>query len=222
MDLAAYLDHTNLKADARREDITRLCEEAAHYKMAAVCIHPVRVKWAARLLKGSGVKVCTVAGFPLGADRSDTKLNTIERAWQDGAAEVDMVINIGAVKDGDYQQVEQEIRRAVSLKEQTPFLLKVIVETALLAAEELAALTKLVADCGADFIKTSTGFAPRGVSLQDISIITAARPEGLRIKASGGIKDLDFALRLIEAGADRIGSSSAAFLMEEYIKRGGR
>ena len=222
MDLAVYLDHTNLKADARREISSRLCEEAARYKMAAVCILPSRVKQAAQLLAGSGVKVCTVAGFPLGAEESDTKLCTIERALENGAAEVDMVINIGAVKDGDYQPVEREIRRAVALEKQTPFLLKVIVETALLTGEELVALTKLVARCGADYIKTSTGFAARGVSLQDISIITAARPAGLRIKASGGIKDLDFALRLIEAGADRIGSSSAAFLMEEYIKRGGR
>ncbi len=142
-------------------------------------------------------------------------------ALQSGAGELDVVINLGALKDGNYQQVEEEVAQLLKLKKEYAFILKVIVETALLTSVELIALTRMLGDCGADFIKTSTGFSSRGVSLQDLQIITAHRSSGLKIKAAGGIRELDFALQLIEAGADRLGSSSAGKILEEYKVRGG-
>lgn len=217
--LASYLDSTNLKAQAGADDIRILCREAACWNMAAVCINPVRLIEAGRWLDGTAVKLCTVIGFPLGAGFTGSKVAEARQALKAGAEELDMVINIGAVKDGDYALVKKEIMSLQDLKDEHPFLLKVIVETALINEVELARLTEIVSESGADYIKTSTGFASRGASLEDLAIIKAHRRPGLKIKTSGGIRDLQWALQLIDAGADRIGSSSARLLMEQYAAR---
>ncbi len=201
MNLASYLDSTNLKAEATTSNIRDLCLEAAKLHMAAVCIQPYRLALARELLSGSGVKRCTVIGFPLGADGLQSKLYLASQALADGADELDMVINLGALKDGDHAKVEAEIEALVGLKKEQGFLLKVIVETALLSQEELIMLTRMLSASGADYIKTSTGYSSRGASLDDIKTIVAHREPHLKIKAAGGIKDLELALQLIAAGA---------------------
>jgi len=220
--LAAYLDHTNLRPEAIRSDIEGLCCEAVKYGMAAVCIHPGRLEVAAPILAESTVSLCTVIGFPLGADTTETKRFAASNALEQGANEIDMVINIGAFKDGRHDFVKGEIISLLELKQEYDFQLKVIVETALLIPDELTLITGLVSETEADYIKTSTGFSSRGVSLQDIDIIKKHKSQKLKIKASGGVRELDFALQLIRAGVDRIGTSSGGQLVEEYRKRGGR
>jgi deoxyribose-phosphate aldolase len=213
--IASYLDSTNLQPDAQWADIARLCQEAVFYQMAAVCVHPYWVNRVHSLLMDTPVKVATVIGFPLGANVLETKLCETHQALQDGAHELDMVINLAALKAGDYHLLEKEVRTLVSLKVDHPLVLKVIVETALLTPPQLATITRLLGEWGADYIKTSTGFAARGASLEDLHIIGANRNSSLKIKASGGIRTRGFALELIEAGADRIGTSSAISLLRE-------
>lgn len=219
--LASYLDSTNLRPDASAKQIAILCDQAAMYQMAAVCINPYRVALACQNLLHTGVKVCTVIGFPLGAEPVKNKIFQAAQALENGADELDVVINLGAVKDQDHHTVESEIHSLLRLRHESPFLLKVIVETALLQEQELLQLTRLLGEAGVDYIKTSTGFSSRGVNLQDIALIKSVKSDRLKIKASGGIRTLDFALQLLEAGVDRIGSSSAADLVEEYRRRGG-
>jgi len=219
--IAAFMDSTNLKADASRDDIRTLCQEAAELGMAAVCINPYRLALARECLAGSGVKLCTVIGFPLGAESAKVKVFSACEALKQGAAEIDMVINIGAVKDGDYSLIKHEIAAILELKQDYDFILKVIIETALLQNEEIIRLTELVSSSGADFIKTSTGFSTRGVSLEDIALIKAHKSEDLKIKASGGVRSVSFALQLLAAGVERIGSSNATALVKEYRQRGG-
>jgi deoxyribose-phosphate aldolase len=214
--IAEFLDSTNLKPEATENDIKNLCMEAVNYNVAAVCIHPGRLELARQYIRGSRVKLCTVIGFPLGADTLAVKVFAAQQALEQGADELDMVINLGAVKDRDFDLIEKEIKAMLKLKEHYQFILKVIVETALLNKEELVILTNLVDAAGADFIKTSTGFSTRGVSMEDINIIKSAKSDKLKIKASGGIRTLEFAQKLIEAGADRLGSSNAAKIVEEY------
>lgn len=213
--IASYLDSTNLKSDSTYPDIVKLCNEAKFYKMAAVCVLPHRVKPARDLLNDSEVKVCTVIGFPLGAEVLAVKVFAARQALRDGAGELDLVINIGAVKDGDYDLVEEEVRAVLALKNEYAFILKVIVETALLSSNELIHLTALLSQVKCDFIKTSTGFADRGVSIEDIMVINAHKSKDLKIKASGGIKTRDFARQLLKLGVDRIGTSSAVSIIEE-------
>jgi deoxyribose-phosphate aldolase len=221
--LAKYLDSTNLQAAARASDIELLCQEARQYQMAAVCVNPFRLELACHLLSGTPVKACTVIAFPLGADHWTSKVDSARRALQMGAAELDMVMNIGAFKDKDFHLVEREIKELLRLREEYVFLLKVIVETALLSKGELQDISVLLGNSEADFIKTSTGFSSRGVALEDVEIIRESRQrKDLKIKASGGIKSLGFALELLKAGVDRIGSSSAGALLEEYRQRGGQ
>lgn len=219
--IAAWMDSTNLKPEAKREDIRILCKEAVYHGMTAVCIHPCRLALGKEYLDGSKVKLCTVIGFPLGAEDSATKVFSARQALQQGASELDMVINIGAVKDRDFALVKQEVESILELKQDYNFLLKVIVETALLNREELVTLSRLISESGADYIKTSTGFSTRGVNLEDIEIIKTHKSESIKIKASGGVRSLDFALQLIDAGVDRIGSSNATALVQEYRQRGG-
>lgn len=216
MDIASLIDSTNLRPEASASEIETLCREAVSYKMAAVCINPFRLPLARRLLAGTEVKLCTVIGFPLGADGLESKVCCASKALEFGADELDMVINIGAVKDEDYDTVIREVEAVLALKQQQDFVLKVIVETALLTGLELAMLTIYLSQTGADYIKTSTGFASRGVSLEDIEIINGHKEERLKIKASGGIRDLDFALDLIRAGVNRLGISRAKELIEAY------
>jgi len=217
MDLAGYLDSTNLKPEASKKDIEKLCFEAVKYKMAAVCLHPYRIPIARPILKDSGVKLCTVIGFPLGADGLDTKIFAARQALQAGAEELDMVINLGAVKDKEWDTVFEEIEEVTKLKNDYDYLLKVIVETGLLTVTELKLVTRYLNKSRADFIKTSTGLSTRGVSLEDIKLINSLRSPELKIKASGGIRELDFALRLLAAGADRLGTSQAGSLADEYM-----
>ncbi len=215
--LANYLESTNLQAQAGTSDIELLCQQAWQNGMVAVCVNPFRLELACRLLASTPVKVCTVIAFPLGADCWKSKVNSARWALQVGAAELDMVMNIGAFKERNYRQVETEIKEIIRLKEDHPFLLKVIVETALLNREEIRDVSVLLSNSEADFIKTSTGFSSRGVNLEDIEIIKKNRGrKDLKIKASGGIKNLDFALKLIAAGAERIGSSNASLLIRDY------
>ena len=216
IDLAAYLDSTNLRPEARQMDIEQLCREAVEHHMAAVCVHPYRLPLCRRLLAGSPVQLCTVVGFPLGADGLASKAYLAAAALGDGADELDMVINIGAVKDRDYHTVGQEIEVIAALKQEYRFILKVIIETALLENEELAEIISLINQTEADFVKTSTGFGPRGASREDITNIIKYKRPSLKIKASGGIRELDLALALINAGADRIGTSSAGQLLKAY------
>ncbi|MEQ8199972.1 MAG: deoxyribose-phosphate aldolase [Syntrophomonadaceae bacterium] len=216
IDLASYIDSTNLKPEARQIDIEELCREALEHHMAAVCVHPYRLPLGRRLLAGTTVHLCTVVGFPLGADGLASKAYSASTALGEGADELDMVINIGAVKDRDYRTVGKEIEVIAALKQEYRFILKVIIETAYLNHEELAELIRLINQTEADFVKTSTGFGPRGASLEDITNIIKYRRPPLKIKASGGIRDLDQALAMIEAGADRLGTSSAGQLLKEY------
>ncbi len=216
MDLASYLDSTNLRPEATESDIRHLCREAARYKMAAVCVNPSRLSLAEKLLSGSEVKLCTVIGFPLGADGLSAKMYSAAKALDDGADELDMVINLGALKDQDLITVGQEIDELLALKKKRDFLAKIIVETALLTVNELIMLIRLINNSGADFIKTSTGFSTRGVNLEDIHTINAYKSKELKVKASGGIKSLAFALKLLDLGVNRLGTSSASMLIDEY------
>lgn len=216
IDLAAYLDSTNLRPEARQIDIEQLCREAIEHHMAAVCVHPYRLPLCHRLLAGTPVQLCSVVGFPLGADGVASKAYLAAAALAEGADELDMVINIGAVKDRDYYTVGQEIEAIGALKQETRFTLKVIIETALLENEELAEIIRLINQTEADFVKTSTGFGPRGASREDITNIMKYKKPSLQIKASGGIRELDLALALIDAGADRLGTSSAGQLLKAY------
>ncbi|MDR1684263.1 MAG: deoxyribose-phosphate aldolase [Elusimicrobiota bacterium] len=206
MNLASYIDHTLLKAAATKADIEALCKEAAGYKFASVCVNPFWVPLAAGLLKGSGVAVCTVIGFPLGANTARVKAFEAAQAVKDGAAEVDMVINIGALKGGMSDIVEADIkavREACRGK-----ILKVIIETSYLTEEEKRTASKTAAACGADFVKTSTGFSGGGAAAHDVKLMKEAG--GIKVKASGGIKTKEDALKMIQAGADRLGTSSGA------------
>ena len=217
--LASYMDSTNLKAEATAEDIRHLCEEAATLHMAAVCVNPYRVQQAGDLLNGTGVNVCTVIGFPLGALTPAGKRQEACLALKQGAQELDIVINISALKDGYYRLIKNEIEQLAGLKQEFIFQLKVIVETALLKPEELVKVVSIVSNSAAQYIKTSTGMAARGASLEDLEVIKQYRRPGLKIKASGGVRELDWALSLIAAGADRIGSSNAGALVKEYLSR---
>lgn len=204
MNIAKYIDHTILKAFATGQDIEKLCAEAREYNFASVCVNPVWVSYAAQLLKGSGVDVCTVIGFPLGANDSAIKAQEAALAIKQGAGEVDMVINIGALKGGDLAAVEADIAavRAAS----KGVILKVIIETSYLNDEEKVSVCKICAKCGADFVKTSTGFSDKGATEHDVKLM--AQASGIKVKASGGVKTKEDALKMIEAGASRLGTSS--------------
>lgn len=214
--LASYLDSTNLKPDATGGQIRELCDEAFNLGMAAVCVNPFRVPEASQWLKGTRVKVCTVIGFPLGACGLNAKTGEARQALKQGARELDMVVNIGAIMDGNYQAAKKEIDQLADLKLDFSFILKVIVETALLNRDQLAHLTALVSDSKADYIKTSTGMAARGVSLEDLEVIKRHRRPGLKVKASGGVRELHWAMQLLAAGADRLGSSNAGALVRDF------
>lgn len=212
MELNQYIDHTNLKAYATKEDIRKLCDEAIKNHFATVCVNPCYVELAKDLLKGSTVQVCTVIGFPLGANNVRTKEYEAIVALEQGADEVDMVTNIGALKDKDYDYIKEEIeciRDTMYGK-----VLKVIIETCYLTDEEIAKMTEICNETFVNFIKTSTGFGSRGASIHDIEIMNKYKNEVLEIKASGGIKDLETTLAFIEAGATRIGTSSSVEIMK--------
>lgn len=213
MDLASYIDHTLLKPEATPLDIERLCSEAARFKFAAVCVNPAFVALAASALKGSGVAVASVAGFPLGATTSGIKAREAKEAISDGAEEIDMVMAVGLFKGGDRGAAARDIAEVVRAAE--GHAVKVIIETGLLTAREIADASLLAADSGAAFVKTSTGFGPRGATVEDIRIMREAVCGRARIKASGGIRTRQQAMEMIAAGASRIGTSAGIAMIAE-------
>lgn len=213
MNLAKYIDHTVLKQTATKADIEQLCAEAKQYGFASVCVNPCWVLLAAKLLNGTDVKVCTVIGFPLGANTTEAKVLEAKDALKNGATELDMVINIGALKSGMYDEVYQDIKLIRDLGKD--FILKVIIETCLLTDEEKKKACELAACAKADFVKTSTGFSTGGATVEDVKLMKAAIPAGMEVKASGGIKDLETTKKMIEAGATRIGASAGIKILGE-------
>ncbi|MGN1400746.1 MAG: deoxyribose-phosphate aldolase [Bacillus sp. (in: firmicutes)] len=205
--IAGMIDHTALKADTNEQQIITLCQEAREYKFASVCVNPYWVKKAAELLEGSEVKVCTVIGFPLGASSSAVKAFETQQAIEDGATEVDMVINIGALKDGDFETVEKDIK-AVTEAAKGKALTKVIIETCLLTDEEKVKACELSVKAGADFVKTSTGFSTGGATKEDIALMRKTVGPDIGVKASGGVRNAEDAETMIKAGATRIGASA--------------
>jgi deoxyribose-phosphate aldolase len=211
--IAKMIDHTLLKADTTKEQIVKLCEEAKQYDFASVCVNPTWVATAAELLKGTGVKVCTVIGFPLGANTPETKAFETKDAIEKGATEVDMVINIGALKDGNDELVERDIRAVVDAAKGKA-LVKVIIEACLLTEEEKVRACELAVKAGADYVKTSTGFSTGGATVEDVALMRKTVGPEIGVKASGGVRDLQGAEAMIKAGATRIGASSGVAIVQ--------
>jgi len=210
--LAAMIDHTLLKPEATRADIDKLCAEARQFKFASVCVHPFRVAQAVQALEGTKIKVCTVVGFPLGANRAEVKALETVRAITDGATEIDMVINLGAVKDKNWGNVENDIRGVVVAAQ--GHMVKVILETCLMTDEEIRRSCELSVKAGARFVKTSTGFSKHGASVEHVRLMRETVGKVFGVKASGGIKDHKTLMAMIEAGANRIGTSSGVELLQ--------
>ncbi len=214
-DWASLIDHTLLKPEASEADIARLCREAAEFHFASVCVNPTWVRAAACHLRGTGVPVCTVIGFPLGATLPDVKAYEARRAIFDGAREVDMVINVGALKSGDDCAVEHDIHSVVEVAHEVGVVCKVIIETALLTDDEKVRASLAAKRAGADFVKTSTGFAKGGATVADVALMRRTVGAELGVKASGGVKGLADARQMIEAGATRIGASVGVKIAQE-------
>ncbi|OUO90534.1 deoxyribose-phosphate aldolase [Cloacibacillus sp. An23] len=212
MNLAKYIDHTNLNPAATAADIKKLCEEARAYGFASVCVNSSRVKLAAYMLKDSGVAVCSVVGFPLGAMSAEAKAFEARCAANDGASEIDMVINVGLLKDGGLKAVEDDIRAVVQAVPEAA--VKVIIETCLLTDEEKIAACRAAEAAGAKFVKTSTGFSTGGATEHDVRLMRKAVSPAVKVKASGGIRDAETAKKMIEAGAERIGASKSIAICE--------
>lgn len=213
MNIASLIDHTLLKPDATRAQIKKLCDEARTHKFCSVCINPFYVAQATKDLKGSGVKVCTVVGFPLGSVPASTKIAETKTALEQGADEIDMVMNIAAAKSGDWDIVENEIQGLAEMCHKSGALLKVILETCLLTDEEKMKACECSWKAGADFVKTSTGFSTGGATVADVALMRKTVGQNLGVKASGGIKDITVAQAMINAGATRLGTSSGILLV---------
>ena len=214
-DIAGLIDHTLLKPEASRADIRKLCYEAVRFSFASVCINPWYVPLAAELVRGSPVKVCTVAGFPLGATLPQVKIYEAEEAIKLGAQEIDMVINIGALKSGQDEVVELDIRGVVEASHRGGAITKVILETALLTLEEKVRACAASKNAGADFVKTSTGFGPAGATSEDVALMRAVVGKELGVKAAGGIRSLEDLKKMVSAGATRIGASASVRILEQ-------
>jgi deoxyribose-phosphate aldolase len=208
LDLAKYIDHTLLKPDATQAEVDKMCEEAIEYGFASVCINPTWVKRAAERLKGSDVKVCTVIGFPLGATTPEIKAMEARRALRDGAREVDMVLNVGALKSGQNELVRKDIEKVVDAAHEGGAIAKVILETSLLTDEEKVIASAISKQAKADFVKTSTGFGGGGATVYDVALMRETVGPDMGIKASGGVRTLEDAEDMIAAGATRIGASA--------------
>ncbi|MDO4519779.1 MAG: deoxyribose-phosphate aldolase [Eubacteriales bacterium] len=211
MSIANKIDHTMLKADATSETIIRYCQEAKQYGFASICVNTCQVPLVSAQLQGSGVKTCCVVGFPLGAMLTSAKAFEASEAVKAGAQEVDMVINIGAVKDKNWDFVEADIKAVVEASK--PAIVKVIIETCLLTDEEKVKACQLSEAAGAAFVKTSTGFSTGGATIEDVKLMKATVGDRLQVKASGGIRTPEFTQQLIEAGADRIGAGNGVVLI---------
>ena len=214
MELSKYIDHTLLKADATVDQIKTLCEEAAEYNFMSVCINPVHIPLAKELLADSDVKVCTVIGFPLGANATAVKAFEAKTAVEDGADEVDMVINIGAAKAGDWETVEKDVRAVVEAVPEE-VVVKVIIETSLLNDEEKTLASQAAQRGGTDFVKTSTGFSTGGATLEDVTLMRQAVGPDFGVKASGGVSNYAEAMAMIEVGATRIGASKGIAIVTQ-------
>ncbi|WP_035392739.1 deoxyribose-phosphate aldolase [Facklamia hominis] len=212
MSMNQYIDHTLLKAQATRSEIERLCQEAKKYQFMSVCVNPYWVAYANELLHDTSVKVCTVIGFPLGANTSSVKAFEAKEAVKTGADEVDMVINVGLVKDGLWEQVQADIKAVVDSAK--PALVKVIIETCLLEHDEIVNSCQAAQQAGADFVKTSTGFSTGGATVDDVALMRQTVGPDMGVKASGGIHTFEEAQALIEAGASRLGASKGVAIVQ--------
>ena len=212
---AQYIDHTLLKQDATRDQVTQLCKEAHQYKFASVCVNPTNVKLCAELLQDSPVKVCSVIGFPLGASLPETKVFETEHALIDGAADIDMVINIGALKDRNLDLVARDILAVVKPVHAAGAILKVIIETALLTDEEKQIACLLAKEAGADYVKTSTGFSTAGATAEDVALMRHTVGPLIGVKAAGGVRSKEDLDKMVRAGATRIGASAGVRIVQE-------
>ncbi|MGB9680049.1 MAG: deoxyribose-phosphate aldolase [Thermoanaerobacteraceae bacterium] len=217
MNIAKMIDHTLLKANAKTEDIEKLCNEAKKYEFASVCINPAFVELSYKLLKDTNVKVCTVIGFPLGANTIETKVFETHDAIKKGATEVDMVINVGMMKSGNYDYVKKEIEEVTkAAKSYGDIIVKVILETCYLTNEEKVKACEMTVEAGADFVKTSTGFGDGGATVEDVKLMRKVVGENFGVKASGGVRTVEDAKAMIEAGANRIGASAGVKIVEGW------
>ena len=212
-EMAKYIDHTLLKPEATKPAFDSLCTEAVRYGFKAVCVNSGWVAYVAAKVRGSGVAVCAVVGFPLGAMHSAAKAYEAQKAVADGAGELDMVLNVGALKSGDLNTVEADIR-AVRRAAKSPVVLKVIIETCLLSEAEKIRACEICKQVGADFVKTSTGFSSGGATVKDVTLMRRVVGKEMGVKASGGIKDWNTAVGMIQAGADRLGTSAGVVIVE--------
>lgn len=214
IDLARYIDHTLLKPDATKQQIQELCIQAKEYGFYSVCVNPVWVKEAYKHLKNSDVKVCTVVGFPLGATTPEVKAFETKNAVENGVSEIDMVISIGKLKAQEYDEVQNDICAVINATNEKA-LVKVIIETCLLTEEEKVKACEIALKSGADFVKTSTGFYNNGATVEDVRLMRKVVGQNLGVKAAGGIRNKETALKMIEAGASRIGASSSIAIVTE-------
>lgn len=212
-------DHTLLKPDASQMDILKICRQATDYGFASVCVNGYYVPFAYRQLRDTDVKVASVAGFPLGAMSSSAKLSEVEDSLKNGAQEIDMVINIGALKDGKYEYIKEELSALSEVCHAQNVQIKIILETCLLTDEEIKNACIICEKSGADFVKTSTGFSTAGATQKHVKLMKETVGNRVKIKASGGIRTLDDALKMIAAGADRLGCSASVDIMKEYMNR---
>lgn len=214
-EIARLIDHTILKADASRDEVEKVCREALEYNFASVCVNSWNVPQAAEILRGSDVKVCATVGFPLGATLPEVKVFETQRAIFHGAQEIDMVINIGALKSGQLAVVEADIRGVVEASHAGGAICKVIIETSLLARDEKIRATLAAKNAGADFVKTSTGFSTAGATPEDVRLMRETVGPGTGVKAAGGVRTLEDLLKMVEAGATRIGASAGVKIVEQ-------
>jgi deoxyribose-phosphate aldolase len=214
-EIARLIDHTLLKPDATQDEIRKLCEEALQFQFASVCVNPWNVAQSAELLRGSAVKVCTVVGFPLGAALPEVKVFEAQKSIERSAQEIDMVINIGALKSGLLAAVEADIQGVVAASHHGGAICKVIIETCLLTREEKIQASLAARNAGADFVKTSTGFSTAGATPEDVRLIRAAIGPNTGIKAAGGVRTLEDLLKMVEAGATRIGASAGVKIIQQ-------
>lgn len=212
-EIASYIDHTVLKPQATASDVEKLCREAMEYHFASVCVNPKYVGFAKEIMKDSDVKVCTVIGFPLGANKTEIKAMEVRAAIEDGAHEVDMVIDIGAAKEHDYQRVKEDVA-GVKAEVDSEHILKVIIETCLLTDEEKVQVCRVCKEAGADFVKTSTGFSTGGATAEDVKLMHETVGPEVKVKASGGIRNKEDAMKMIESGASRLGTSAGVVIVQ--------
>ncbi|MBS1593248.1 MAG: deoxyribose-phosphate aldolase [Bacteroidetes bacterium] len=215
MNLASKIDHTLLRADTSREEVIKLCDEAKQYGFAAVCVPPYWVRECKNQLRDSRVHIATVVGFPMGYAATPAKVEEARRAIDEGASEIDMVLNIIALKSGDYNYLKNELTSAGTIVQLRGGKLKIILETGLLTKDEIIKACELCAQLNVDYVKTSTGMIEKGATVEDIKLLRAHLPRHIKIKASGGIRDKATAIAMIEAGADRIGTSQGVKLVTE-------